>query len=289
MVAEQKGNVKSIDYINWLMGFTYSFYFIDKYALPYYDPEEGYENASQYLGLKRNYLVSNDSDIFVSNLKKQLSLNIPLRIALNSSTLYNSQGFSPHSILVTGYSKDTIYYFETGGKDRRVLNYLGEKVDLHRFLSSIRNISNNFGYPWLYNMSSFDSCNQNKDLEKVWTRNGSYMIGHAYGPMSIGSKGIMSFAEYIKNNELKDWQYSLFTMALDMGIYTRADNSNFIRTNFVNQKFQKIAELFLKSSDLFKDAKQAMLEKDKNTVVKKLNEIAEIELSIGKLLKEQGN
>ncbi len=63
MIAEQKGNNKSIDYINWLMGFTYSFYFMDKncFALPYYDPEAGYANAASYLGLKRNYLVTSDS------------------------------------------------------------------------------------------------------------------------------------------------------------------------------------------------------------------------------------
>jgi hypothetical protein len=272
------------------MGFTYSFYFVDKYALPDYDPEAGYVNASPYLGLLRNYLVTNDSDVFITNFKKKLSLNIPLRIALNSTTLHNIKGFfAPHSILVVGYSKDTIYYYETGLSDRKLQNYMGEKVDISRFLSSIRSISSNFGYSWLYNMSSFDSCKIKNDFDKIWVQNGQYMIGQSYGPMSIGSKGINSFATYIKNNELQDWQYGLYIMVLDMGIYTRSDNSNFIRTNFTSPKFQKVADLFSQSSGLFKEAKEALQAKDKNTVFEKLNKIADIELSIGKILIEKDN
>ncbi len=225
--------------------------------------------------------------IFISNLKEQLSLNTPLRIALNSSTLYNTKGFSPHSILVVGYAKDTIYYYETGGKDRRLDNYIGEKVGMNRFLSSIRSMANSFQYPWLYNMTLFDTCTQNINFGEVWKRNSDYMIGQAYGPTAIGAMGIKKFADYIKNNEFKDWQLNIFNMVLDMGIYTRSDNGNFIRANFNGQKFQKIADLFNKSSELFKEAKQSMLEKNKNAVVNNLYEIAEIELNIGKLMAEK--
>ena len=291
MVAEQKGNIENIDHINWLMGFTYSFYFFNNnsFALPYNDPETGYVNASSYLGLKRNYLITSDSIVFITNLKKQLTLNNPLRIALNSSTLHDVKGFTPHSILVVGYSKDTIYYYETGIKDRKLLNYSGERVEISKFLSSIRSISSIFNYPWLYNMTVFDSSIQNNDLEKVWIRNGELLIGNVSGPVSTGSKGIKNFSEYIINNELKESQYFQLAMVLDMGRYTRSDNANYIRTNYTRQKFQNIADLFDKSSSLFKEAKQAMQVKDKNTVVEKLNEISEIEYTIGKLLTNKEN
>jgi len=288
MVLAQKNIKISIDSINWLMGFTYSFYYGGNinYVLPYSDPEMGYVNASFFSDIKRKYLVTSDSIIFVSNIKSQLSLNIPIRVALNSATLYNKKGFNPHSILLIGYTKDSVCYYETGGKNRYLLNHHGEKVDWNRFLQSVKNNSNSFRYPWLYNMMVFEIDGQGKSdkSKEIWINIGNLLIGRTYGPTGTGAKGMKQLIEYITKNELSVKNWDRLISALRLGIYTRSDNSNFIKRNFKEDKFQRVSNLLNKSSELYKDAIIAAERKDKNDFIKKLNEISEIENNAGELL-----
>lgn len=268
--------------------FTYSFYYggTINNVLPYSDPEIGYVNGSSFLGLKRKYLVTSDSTTFISNIKSQLSLNNPSRIAINSAELHNQKGFYPHSILLIGYTKDSVYYYDTGGKNRYLLNYHGEKVDWNKFIQSVKSISKSFRYPWLYNMMVFeiDGLDNRDKSKEIWLNIGNLLIGETYGPTGTGTKGIQQLIQYITKNELSDNNWDRLINILKMGIYTRRDNGNFIKRNFKEDNFQNVSDLLNKSSELYKEAIIAAEKKDKNAFIEKLKEISEIEYNAGKLI-----
>jgi len=137
-------NTESIDYYNWIMGFTYGAYFHNYVGvwsfIPANDPELGLKRASNHLGFNRKYYTSNNLNLYTQFVKHLLSNNNPIRVAVNSSVIQNQEGFLPHSIVLLGYDLENIFYHETGGSDSIIKKHRGEKMSWETFIASVESI-----------------------------------------------------------------------------------------------------------------------------------------------------
>jgi hypothetical protein len=171
MISTRFGVTKNIHYYNWIMGFTYSAFF-NNYAgitsfWPINDPELGLEQGCPHVGLKRTYYTSSDKNIYIKAIKNYISKGYPVRVAVNSATLYKRDGFYGHSVILIGYNKDSVHYYETGGQNRNLLNYTGEKTDWNTMMKSVESISVYFNYPWKYSLNIFEQISSKEDIKLV--------------------------------------------------------------------------------------------------------------------------
>mgnify|MGYP000368527668 CR=1 FL=1 len=284
-----------INYYNWIMGFSYGAYFNKMVGIrsfiPYNDPEIGFIQGQEYLGYNREYLVSDDSALFVSKLRELLKKDMPVRVAINSSILSGQNGFYPHSIILVGFNLDTICYFETGMGNRAIKNYEGEKTTINQLIPSIKSFCTVYNHPWSYQLTSFDfnSFNQNKRRDifdsTLESNNGNSLLGNIYGPVSIGSKSYKGLAEFIDKNGTSKSERDYLIEVLKFGKQNRKDNALFLKfQNKSNTRYNKISSLFIKSSELHDKCLYHLKNYDKNNLANVLKEISTIETQIGNLL-----
>lgn len=254
MITASRGLDTTIHYYNWLMGFTYGSVFTGTLHsfLPYNDPELGFINASPYLGLKRIYYITDDQDLYTNFIKQEISKKNAIRTAINSAALSGQEGFYPHSILLIGFSADSIYYYETGKENRVINNYRGETASWKELLTSIESIGEQFKYPWKYNATVFEKANIKTDVNEIWKVNGEFLKGIKEGPVSTGAKGLEELSKYIADREfeLSDWKENKWKF--EAGAYTRLDNSEFLKRVFPKEpEVLKAAELLYLSGKNF--------------------------------------
>lgn len=284
-----------INYYNWIMGFSYGAYFNKMVGIrsfiPYNDPEIGFIQGQEYLGYNREYLVSDDSALFVSKLRELLKKDMPVRVAINSSILSGQNGFYPHSIILVGFNLDTICYFETGMGNRAIKNYEGEKITINQLIPSIKSFCTVYNHPWSYQLTSFDfnSFNQNKRRDifdtTLESNNGNSLLGNIYGPVSIGAKSYKELAEFIDKNGTSKSERDYLIEVLKFGKQNRKDNALFLESqNKSNTRYNKISSLFIKSSELHDKCLYHLKNYDKNNLANALKEISTIETQIGNLL-----
>lgn len=275
------------------MGFTYGAYFHNyvgiKSFLPATDPEIGLIQAEEYIGYRKKYYTTNDEELYQLTIKQRLSKNKPLRIAINSASMIDEDGFYPHSILLVGYDNDNIIYYETGGENRVLKNHEGEKLNWEKFLKSVVSISEGFNYPWKYQLTEFDKGAFTGSL-KTYTDssllevNGYSLKGNNYEPVAIGAKAFESLANYITKNGLHEYESDYLKETLSMGKNNRYDNAMFLKKN---KTLLELSEYMNKSSELFKEALNSLDKNDYNELSKVLLSLYENEASAGQLLLEE--
>lgn len=292
MIGYQKGLTKDIGFYNWVMGFTYGALYITKTKafIPYNDPETGYVAAQSYTALKRHYLISNDSLRFIKAVKYYISKNEPLRVGLNPAILLHIKGFSPHSELIVGYDRDSVYYYETGISDRKLNGFRGESCTWHDFLLSVSSFCKGMGYTWKYNISTFEPIVVDTlDLIKCSKRNGELLIGDKIGPyIRTGSFALKDWGSFIREYEKGlNWDYiSIWTE--EAGII-RKDNAEYLHECFKNiPKIDSVCNLLYKSSDNFAKMTEMIKNKDCNkmTIGEYLIQCSKYENEAGKILVE---
>ena len=285
MIGLQQGIDKTVHYYNWLTGFTYGAgTFLPDYLarfLPYTDPETGNKIAAPYLGLKRNYFVTKNKDLYVKALKSYLSQNYPLRVALDAGVYRNLDGAYPHSILLVGYNDSQVYYYETGGDiDRRIPNHPGETMTWETLIDSVETLDSFFAYPWTYNYTVFTKGTTGTDMVNVWERNAYNIIGYDYTSVAYGSMAVLRLVEAVQDRDLTDSDKERLKSILEMSVYTRADNSAFIKASFNDA-------LLLQAADLLKDASDtyaALSVDDQPGLVAGFKKCAELEEEVGTLM-----
>ena len=285
MISLQHGIDKTVHYYNWLTGFTYGAgTFLPDYLaryLPYTDPEAGNKFAAPYLGLKRNYYVTNNKDLYVKALKSYLSQNYPLRVGLDAGVYRNLGGAYPHAILVVGYTDLQVYYYETGGdSDRRIPGHPGETMPWETFIASVESLDAIFVYPWTYNFTVFTKDITETDLVKVWERNAYNILGFDYTSVAAGSMAVLRLVEALDGRDLTDSDKERLKSILEMSVYTRADNSDFIKANFDDALLMQAADLLQEASDTY-----GAITIDNNTgLIAGFKRCADIEEQVGTLM-----
>jgi hypothetical protein len=313
MIAHYHGIEESLDYFNFLMGFSYSAASFGNWQsfMPWSDPEPGFRVAAPYLGLKRRYMVTNNGESLLKALKFYLSKAYPIRIAHNSRAIRGKKGFSGHSVVLVEYNEADFYYYETGGEDRFSEGEKGIKVTDRTLINAMRDIHERFNHPWKFSFTIFEKAEKVKNPREIWKRNGKLLIGSKWGPICQGSFAIKEFALQIEREEddlksqsatdkeepnaelsivdvdISPWDY--IRWKLKAASYTRRDNAKFIKEYFSSDKEVvnaaqaleeaiKCYEEALKASDEFMSGKVTIEE-----MVKPLLRAATVEEKVGKI------
>lgn len=292
MVNSLSNDSLSIHHYNWLMGFTYGAYFHDYVGvysfLPSTDPEIGLIQAENYIGYRRKYYTTNNENLYISSLKDWLSKNVPLRVAINSATLVDEEGFYAHSVLLVGYSDENVIYYETGGENRNLKNHEGERATWQKFIKSVLSVSEGFNYPWKYqftvlNQAEFEGSLKDYTDDTLLKNNAYSLIGDKYGPVSIGAKAYESLASYIKEKGLDENEASYLKETLMMGKDNRYDNAVFLKGS-KNKKLLELSNHLSKSSKLFAEALSELEKREYENLRKVLLSLYENEKLAGQLI-----
>ncbi len=292
MIMSQLGSEEDIHYYNWMMGFTYGAYY-NEYAgiysfLPANDPEPGFVQAAQHLGLKREYLTTNNRSLYLHKVKAVLAEGIPVRVAINSATLAGKSGFFPHSVLLIGYSADSVYYYETGGENRSLSGHRGERAHWKDMLVSIESIAENFNYPWPYQLTVMqqDTVGSLSELNhpNILAYNAESLRGATYGPVSKGTNAILALADNVEGVSTEK-ELEFLQMMLAFSAESRQDNAAFLRRHQEkNTAFSKISQLMQQSSEQFRLAAASVAAKDLSGAAAKLRLAAQYEQEAGERL-----
>jgi hypothetical protein len=253
MIAYKHGIIKEeIGYYNFLMGWTYGASFIRRYNEfgPYASALKGFEVAAPYLSLKMRYLVTDNPDIFLKALKFYISREYPVAVTLNAAVLRDGLGRFDHGELLVGYDLSGFYYYETGRVDRFVEGGKGIKVDNQTLFDAVEDYNQKY-FPWKFALIIFEEeKDKEKDIGKIWIRNGKSLIG---GKNRISSSGSLAIREFSDN----------FTKALlhteeefiEATYYTRSDNAEFLKRCFpVDKDIEQVSDLLKKAGEYYQQA-----------------------------------
>jgi hypothetical protein len=290
MIAGKHGVEKPLDYFSFLLGYTYGAMYVKGAGMfaAYSDPEPGFITASNYLGLVRKYLITDNPELLIDNIRYYLSKNYPVRIAWNSAITMKFAlesgyfpvpdnwkepprgAFSPHSVVFTGYDSISFYYYETHGKDFTLVGERGIPIDFQSTLEAISSFSSRYTLPWTYMMTVFEpgQTTTTSNKKTIYEQVGEEMIGRVLGPTSTGSfalkglsKGVKKEGINIFNPPKKDFFGRSIVTLRDI----RRDNAVFLEQKFSEKAgiFQ-IAGLLHNSVDNYQSILE-ILEKENNT------------------------
>jgi hypothetical protein len=284
MVAEWRvQRHEPLGFYNWLMGFTYGAHHLQGsfLFLPYGDPEAGLRVAAPWLGLEHRYYVTDERDVFRTAVRRSLAQGRPLRVMVDSATLKGrSDYFSPHSIVVVGYSKEGLLFFETREADKREENAVGRQLSWDLLELALLRVSAMYRYPWTYHFTAFERTEVTPiDPAEVRARNARSLAGAASSPAPTGACAIRSLSAELERHAPDDPKD--LRLFLDYGAYTRADNADFLSEEFAHSgAVREAAECLAAASRSYTSIVRAIDESSAEWVhaaVPELRKIAELE------------
>lgn len=288
MIAAKHGIEKPLDYFSFLLGYTYGAMYVKGAGMfaAYSDPEPGFITASDYLGLERKYLITNNPELLIDNIRYYLSKNRPVRIAWNSAPTMKFAieseyfpvpdnwkepppgAFSPHSVVFTGYDSTSFYYYETHGMDFILTGEKGIKIDNHSALEAISSFSSRYTLPWTYMMTVFEPGQTTGSIEAIYEQIGEEMIGRVLGPTATGSYALIGLSKGVKKegiNILKSPKKEFFARSIVTLRDIRRDNAVFLEQTFGDKaEILQIAGLLHNSVDNYQGI-LGVLAKENNT------------------------
>lgn len=251
MIAYNSGVKVSIDYLNFLMGYTYGYFYSlsANVFFPFTDPEIGFNIAQDNLGLKKYSYKTDDENLFIEALKFYISKDIPIRIPIDWSFLNNDKRFLPHSILLMGYDSNSFYYYETTYKDRFHYGEVGLVIPNSVLIKGVSNICKRFSFPWNYCLTFFKKMSkEHNDFRKIFKRNGGLLLGND----GLNSSNISKTDYFL--SELKNNNISILKWKLKFAYYSRYDNAKFLEIFFNDKDILLAAKLFIKASECYNNA-----------------------------------
>ena len=212
MVAYKYGIYENLDFINFIMGFTYGAYLIIEdngiyIFIPNSDPFLGFMNASRFLGLRYDLLVTNSKDIFVSLCRYLISNDIPVIIPVLMRSTDSLLHPTPHFILLVGYEGEFFYVYEPlSNRYFLKFNSTGIKLAVNDVTYAVEEYSRLFKLPWRYGLIYLTKSLKphQVSLGEVLIRDGLLSIGsnRSCGQYRVltGSKAIKALTKLIRGN-----------------------------------------------------------------------------------------
>jgi hypothetical protein len=255
MIAAQHGIRRPRGYFDFLMAFGYGASQIPGQNGMLFpgsaDPEVGFRAAAPYLGLKPHYLITSNSQEYLSTLRYYLSTGSPVRVALDMGALYGVKKFIAHSEVLVGYTPDGFYYYETVCRSPASDALLsvacpGEKAPGEQglfvkndvLLQAVASQAKAFSYPWKYQLLVFEPTQKQTDMKTVWTNLAKAQLGgDQYGPKT----GIVAWEDLAKQVERAGTRLDTASLGdtLQMAVRFRSDAAQFLRAEFA-QKDQAV-------------------------------------------------
>lgn len=274
----------SIDYINFLMGYTYGVTFnsIKKNFIPFREPIEGARIGSPFIGLHMEYRTTYSPSAFTSTIKEYISQGHPVMVQLDMATMLGTKGFYSNSELLVGYDRMGFYYYETLGESNTDKKYITKQ----KLIEATNKLNAKFRKPWRYGFCIFTTREKNRSINKIFKRNSESLIGENNKSISSGAKAIEEFAKSIMEMNDNNIQWILETLA-----YTREDNAKFLEKNFEsNKEIMEASKLFNMASENYKKALEIIknnVDKDRIKLVSGiLIKNSKLEENIGEIFKK---
>ena len=148
------------------------------------------------------------------------------------------------------------------------------------FIAAVESMDAFFAYPWTYNFTAFTEDETGTDVTAVWSRIADNMIGYDYTSVAQGSMALLRIVETLESRDLTDTDKERVALIREMGVYTRADNSAFIKANFPDDLLQQVADKLQEESDTY----AAMNIDDQAGLIAGFKKCAELEAEIGALI-----
>ncbi len=239
MIAAQHGNHQPRPAIDLLMAFTYGFTTIpdSDEVIPFgQDPEIGMLVAAPYLGLQRQYYVTDDADLWIAAAQAFLAQGYPVRVALDMGRLYDQSTFIGHSEVLVGYDQQGFFVYETvclPPAPCQPGQYPAGASGLYRthaqLLAAMESQAAVFGYPWRYNLTVFTHVEPTNDLRPIWQQLARVTLGaDQYGPTS----GVVALERLIEKIEQKRVNSAQLGELFATTARFRHDNAAFLRERF---------------------------------------------------------
>jgi len=209
-----------LGYINFALGWTYTWVYVKNIIFGGGDPLEAMPFATPYLGLNIHYYVTNSKEDFLNAVKYFISEGKPVLIEVNPEIIYRGKesetrealGFSAHAELFVGYSSENFYFYETAGEDK-YLEKGGEgiKVKVEDLARAVESVTKQMMMPWKYHLHVLDKRREGvlRNYKPVYKRLSELLIGNVYGGwVYLGAKALREVAskkKMLESNVIKSW------------------------------------------------------------------------------------
>ncbi|RLG88444.1 MAG: hypothetical protein DRO15_02840 [Thermoprotei archaeon] len=301
MVAYNYGVKKSIEYFNFIMGFTYGAYlgvFDDEiFFIPGGDPFTGFVNASRILGFEYHLLVTDDKELFIDACKYFISRDIPIILPVNMSRLYNMKYFAPHFELLMGYEGDIFYLYEpVQSKHVFELGKRGYEFPADLVVKAVKDMSVGFNLPWKYSLIYFTKIGEPiEDLSDILIMNGKLQVGlnitMGEYAMYLGSNAFKVLGEYIKKGKV---DIESIIWSINLALVSRIDNAKFLKEQFSgNDLAMKAANYLEEAAKLYREiinlSQNGITSKERIKIAEFLSKASEYEKEAGLLMIKAGS
>lgn len=252
MIADSTGVKESIEYVNWITGFSYGGFYKDSFVafMPISDTMAGIQFGSSYLGLERTLFSSPERETAVAGIKSVLAAGTPVMIMYDYNALTGDSFFFPHAAVLVGYTERDFLYFEPGFSDVYSANETGHSTaPIESMLAGMATLQRKFTGSDGYSYMVFRPVERNQNLSAVWKRNGEGLKGMSipFINLSMGAEACRRLADEIETREIPSWGWeSLLPVWLSFGQYSRLNNAEFLASRFESD------ERILKAQELFK-------------------------------------
>lgn len=267
IIAAQHGIQEPRNHFDFLMGFTYGATKLPGVGFSPYgtDPEMGLMVAAPYVGLEKQYYITDNADLYRRALRSFIAQGYPVRVALDFGTLYGLSEFIAHSDVLVGYDAQGFYYYETVCIDPAKCEageyapgedglYVSDRILLEAVLGQSKPLK----YPWRYALTIFTPAATVTDLKPVWTQNSVALLGgNQYGPQT-GADAIEAIAEDIAQKGPK-YDIESIAMGVEVAIRTRPDNATYLQQAFPEDaEMQRAAGLLDQAAEAYRAAQIAL-------------------------------
>jgi len=266
MIAAQHGVEQPRPHFDFLMGFTYGA--TDMPGVGFFpigtDPETGMLVAAPYLGLAREYYVTDDGALYLEVLRTLISEGAAVRVPLDMATLYGWAGKLPHNEVLVGYDAGGFYYYETVCLElapcepgMRPPGDRGLYVADETLLNAVRGQARQFSYGWRYALTVFVPGPAETALAPVWAQNAEATTGGTYYGKRTGAVAVEELADKVTKQGAR-FDASKAAPGLKLAATFRRDNAAYLREQFPGQPdIARVADLFCRAADAYQAALEA--------------------------------
>ncbi len=280
MIADSSGVRESIEYVNWITGFSYGGIRKDSFAsfMPISDAMTGLRFGAPYLGLERELYWSDDRDLLVRGIKKELAGGSPVMLMYDYNAIAGGDFFFPHAAVIVGYSESEFIYLEPGFADAyEPASSTRSAAPIDAFLTGVFTLQRMFTGTAGYSFMVFRPRERRRDYDAVWERDGKELRGMKvpFIDLTMGAEACRALADEIEAGKVpaRGWD-KLLPVWFEFGRYSREDNAAFVLGLLGADEGSKAAGLLRSSSESY------------SRIMSSLPDSADREISIPRLLRD---
>ncbi len=280
MIADSSGVREPIEYVNWITGFSYGGLRKDSFAsfMPISDAMMGLRFGAPYLGLERELYWSDDRDLLVLGIKKELAGGSPVMLMYDYNAIAGGDFFFPHAAVIVGYSDSEFIYFEPGFADAyEPASTSRSAAPIDAFLDGVLTLQRMFTGTAGYSFMVFRPRERSRDYDAVWERDGKELRGMKvpFIDLTMGAEACRALADEIEAGKVPAWGWEkLLPVWFEFGRYSREDNAAFVLGLLGADNGAQAAGLLRSSSESY------------SSIMLTLSDSADREITIPRLLRD---